>query len=291
MIPSVNFHLWEPCNMRCKFCFATFQDVKQSILPKGHLLKEEALSVVERLADFGFQKITFAGGEPTLCAWLPDLIAKAKDLGMTTMIVSNGSKLTDDFLKENRNKLDWIAISVDSVNPTINTETGRAVSGNTPLLPKDYKSIVDKVKRMGYGLKINTVVSSMNFREDMGAFIRYAQPERWKILQVLPILGQNDTGINGLQVSGQQFQMFLDTHSSLSDITKIVPETNDLVKGSYAMVDPAGRFFDNAEGRHRYSGPILEIGVDKAWGGVHYNFDRFVSRGGLYDWTRTSSIK
>ena len=73
-IPSVNFHLWEPCNMKCKYCFATFKDVKQSILPKGHLPKAEAIEIVKELAEYGFKKITFAGGEPTLCKWLPDLI-------------------------------------------------------------------------------------------------------------------------------------------------------------------------------------------------------------------------
>ncbi|MBK9177852.1 MAG: radical SAM protein [Flavobacteriales bacterium] len=65
MIPSVNFHLWQPCNMRCKFCYATFHDVKRSILPKGHLPKEQAIDVVRQLAAHGFQKINFAGGEPT----------------------------------------------------------------------------------------------------------------------------------------------------------------------------------------------------------------------------------
>src|SRR6478672_1227479 len=100
-IPSVNFHLWEPCNMRCKFCFATFQDVKQSILPQGHLPKEQAIQVVQQLARFGFQKITFAGGEPSLCPWLNELITSAKDAGMTTMIVTNGSRLTDNFLEAN----------------------------------------------------------------------------------------------------------------------------------------------------------------------------------------------
>lgn len=30
-IPSVNYHIWEPCNMRCRFCFATFQDVKAEL--------------------------------------------------------------------------------------------------------------------------------------------------------------------------------------------------------------------------------------------------------------------
>src|SRR3954471_20822790 len=79
-IPSVNFHLWEPCNFRCKFCFATFQDVKKSILPKGHLPKDQAMQVVRRLAESGFEKITFAGGEPTLCPWIGDLIALANDI-------------------------------------------------------------------------------------------------------------------------------------------------------------------------------------------------------------------
>jgi radical S-adenosyl methionine domain-containing protein 2 len=102
--------------MRCKFCFAGFKDVKKSILPKGHLPKDQAIQVVQQLANLGFEKITFAGGEPTLCPWLSELIAEAKSLGMTTMIVTNGSKLTDRFLKENRKHLDWIAISVDSLN-------------------------------------------------------------------------------------------------------------------------------------------------------------------------------
>ena len=88
--------------MRCKFCFATFQDVKSSILPKGHLSREEALNVVIELAEIKFEKITFAGGEPTLCPWLPELIKKAKEYGMTTMIVTNGSRLTEEFLSANR---------------------------------------------------------------------------------------------------------------------------------------------------------------------------------------------
>ena len=67
IIPSVNYHLWEPCNMRCKFCFATFQDAK-IILPKGHLPKEESLELVREIAAIGFKKITFAGGEPRYMA-------------------------------------------------------------------------------------------------------------------------------------------------------------------------------------------------------------------------------
>ena len=183
--PSVNFHLTKACNMRCKFCFATFKDVKHSILPKGHLSKEEALEVVLQLADIGFEKITFAGGEPTLCPWLPDLIATAKDAGLTTMIVTNGSKLSDKFLTVNKSKLDWIALSIDSLNTDTNLATGRAISGKIPLQLDYYKSLVDRIKQHGYGLKINSVVSSKNYNENLSEFIRHAKPKRWKLLQVL----------------------------------------------------------------------------------------------------------
>ena len=70
----------------------------------------------------------------------------------------------------------------------------------------------------------------------------------------------------------------------------IVPESNTQMKGSYAMVDPAGRFYDNAMGKHNYSRPILEIGSRLAIQQVNYDFSKFVSRGGIYHWTRPQSI-
>jgi radical S-adenosyl methionine domain-containing protein 2 len=283
-IPSVNYHLWEPCNMRCKFCFAGFKDVKKSILPKGHLPREQSIQVVQQLADLGFEKITFAGGEPTLCAWLPELIATAKQAGLTTMIVTNGSKLTDSFLQENRSHLDWIAISVDSLNADTNNMSGRAISGVTSLQSDYYFSLADRIKQYGYGFKVNTVISRLNFNEDMSDFIRYSKPKRWKIFQVLPIIGQNDLHIDSFRITDEQFQIFINKHSHLQDITTIVPESNTQMKGSYAMVDPAGRFYDNASGTHNYSEPILKTGALKAIKQVNYDFEKFILRDGLYDW-------
>lgn len=276
--------------MRCKFCFATFQDVKHSILPKGHLLKEQAIEVVLQLADIRFEKITFAGGEPTLCPWLPELIRTAKNAGMTTMIVTNGSKLSDEFLLTNKSHLDWIAVSIDSLNLETNIEIGRAISGKTPLTVTYYKNLMNRIKSFGYGLKINTVVTNNNFTENLSEIIEYAQPKRWKILQALPIQGQNDDKIDSLQVTPKQFYHFIDTHKKMEAITNIIPETNNAMKGSYAMVDPAGRFYDNAKGKHNYSRPILEVGARIAIQQVNYDFNKFVERSGIYDWKNKKSF-
>lgn len=284
IIPSVNFHLWEPCNMRCKFCFATFQDVKQTILPKGHLPKEQAIEVVRALARFGFEKITFAGGEPTLCPWLGDLISTAKNAGMTTMIVTNGSKLSDSFLEANKGSLDWIALSIDSVIPQTNLEIGRAITGKRELSLDDYKALVERIRKYGYGLKINTVVNALNVNEDLSSFINFAQVKRWKTLQVMPVSGQNDYKIDDLLISLEAFESFVKRHEHLKGITTLVPEAIDLIRGSYAMVDPAGRFFDSSAGVHQYSQPILEVGVDMAYKEVCIDSDKFITRNGLYDW-------
>lgn len=285
-IPSVNFHLWEPCNMRCKFCFATFQDVKQTILPKGHLPEADALKVVESIAEAGFKKITFAGGEPLLCKWLPGLIKKAKQLGMTTMIVTNGSKLTDTFLKANTDYLDWIAVSIDSLEDENNIKIGRAITGKTPLSKAFYYDLVDNIKKYGYGLKINTVVNKVNYKDNLTEFIAYAKPKRWKVLQVLPIIGQNDNKIDDFKITDEEYRYFLNTHK---DVETIVPESNDEIKGSYVMVDPAGRFFDNAQGTHNYSKPILAVGIQEAMKTMDYDLGKFLSRGGVYNWEHTKN--
>jgi len=284
LIPSVNFHLWEPCNMRCKFCFATFQDVKKAILPKGHLPKEQAIQVVKELAQFGFEKITFAGGEPTLCPWLDELIRTAKLLGMTTMIVTNGSRITAEFLERNKNFLDWMALSIDSSKPLINIQLGRAISGKKDIGLDDYMSMIQQIKKYGYGLKINTVVNRCNLDEDFTELIQFAQPKRWKVLQVMPVLGQNDTKVDELTISLADFESFVNRHQFLEQITTLVPESCELIRGSYAMVDPAGRFFDSTKGGHQYSEPILKVGIEKAFHQALIDDVKFQNRSGIYDW-------
>ncbi|MFN5878258.1 MAG: viperin family antiviral radical SAM protein [Flavobacteriales bacterium] len=282
MVPSVNFHLWEPCNMRCKFCFATFQDMKQTILPKGHLPKDQSMEVVRQLAAAGFQKITFVGGEPTLCPWLVELIQEAKILGMNTGIVTNGARLSAEYMSELRPYLDWVGLSVDSLCEDTNVGIGRAITGKKALNKVHYYDLVERINSFGFLLKINTVVNKMNLDEDLSEFIRRSKTSRWKVFQVLPIEGENDRFIRDFEISSSEFDTYLDRHSELGDI--LVPERNEVMKGSYAMVDPAGRFFENSTGALKYSQPILEVGVMEAYRQAHPDAQKFFDRGGLYDY-------
>ena len=283
-VPSVNFHLWKPCNMRCKFCFATFQDVGKHVLPTGHLPREDCLAVVAALAGAGFEKINFAGGEPTLCPWLTDLILRAKELGLTTSIVTNGSRITPEWLDRVEHSLDWAAVSIDTLDPEKLESSGRTTRDG-PLSADDYLGVIDLLKQHGIRLKINTVVSRDNCEEDLTAFIARALPERWKLLQVLPVSGQNDGMVDDQLVTPEEFAAYVARNRRVEEFgVTVVPEDNELMTGSYVMVDPAGRFFDNTSGVHTYGRPINEVGVDAALREVSVDAARFFSRDGWYDW-------
>jgi radical S-adenosyl methionine domain-containing protein 2 len=269
--------------MRCRFCFAPFQDVVSTVLPRGHLPRDESLRIAAMLGA-RFEKVTFAGGEPTLCPWLPELVHAAHSQGATTMLVTNGSRLPD-VIGRLAGVLDWVALSIDSARPATLVQLGRAVQGKTAITPERYVEAAELVRANGMRLKVNTVVTSINATEDMSALISALRPERWKILRVLPVEGQNSGRVEPLLCTGGAFGEFVSRHLHLeANGIDVVAEDNDDMRGSYAMVDPAGRFFDNASGGHRYSSPLLRVGVDAAWAETTFSIERFISRGGAYDW-------
>lgn len=273
--PSVNFHLLSKCNMKCVYCFAPH---------RSPLNEANRIDIIQKLGAYykqhGVQnpKITFVGGEPLLCPDLPKLIRTAKRYGFTTMVVTNGSLLSEDFLSENQGVLDWIGLSIDSLSDRTNDRIGRCSSA---CLPKreDYANRIDYIHKYGYKLKINTVVSRMNLDEDFNDFIAMARPDRWKVLQVLPVQGVNTTKEKSFLIKEEEFRSFLDRHSKYI----CVSESNEEMRGSYAMIAPDGCFFDNLCG-YTYSSPILTTPIEQAFEEIGYTSSAYNRRGANYDW-------
>ena len=119
--------------MRCQFCFATFVDISKEVLPKGHLNQHDSALLVDCLADAGFREINFAGGEPSPMPWLPDLIKRAANLGLVTSMVTNGTRITEQWLAKLENKLDYATVSIDSLDRETLMDSGRT----TPSGPMD----------------------------------------------------------------------------------------------------------------------------------------------------------
>ena len=65
--------------------------------------------------------------------------------------------------------------------------------------------------------------------------------------------GQNDDTLGNLTVTlTRSLTQYVERNLAVEKASgvAVVPESNDLMTGSYLMVDPAGRFFDNTEGHH-----------------------------------------
>jgi thymidylate kinase len=145
--------------------------------------------------------------------------------------------------------------------------------------------LADNVRRRGIRIKLNSVITALNWQEDMSALVRRIGPERWKAFQVLRIEGENDGKVEPLLITAEQFEAFVQRHAHLAaEGLAPVAEDNDAMQGSYVMIDPQGRFFTNELGRYVISEPILDVGVDAALAQVGWRHDKFIARGGVYDW-------
>ena len=137
-----------------------------------------------------------------------------------------------------------------------------------------------------YGIlfKLNSVILSYNYTEDMNMAIKRLQPYRWKCFQVLIVAGENDSdqtlrNARNMTITAEQFKLFCVKHQHHKCF---VPEPNHLMAKSYLILDEYLRFLDRT-GKEP-SKPITEVGVQKALDSVFWDEERFVERGGLYAW-------
>jgi hypothetical protein len=100
---DVLLHFSRKCNYEYGFCFHT--EKTSSILPL-----DEAKRGMKLLKEAGMKKLNFAGGEPFLYPmFMRELLRYRKgELGIESIsIVSNGSKITQKFLRENPEETLW----------------------------------------------------------------------------------------------------------------------------------------------------------------------------------------
>ena len=275
---SINFHITQRCNYKCDFCYSKFDR-------NCHKLSEiEQLELIKELTDNGCEKLNFAGGEPTLVQNLPKLMKLSKDLGAFTSLISNGTGLNKKFLINTRENIDLIGLSIDSSSEEINYQLGRCLTRNNEKI-KPYSHInliknrVELIKKYNIPLKINTVVTSLNWDEDLTELISLLHPIRWKILE-LTLLSKTKFSFASKfeSLKEWQFDKFIQTHKNLNPII----ESNDISNESYLMITPNGKFFQNWFGEYYYSDSILEIGVMNAFEQVKFSYENFKIRDAEY---------
>ncbi|CDQ88277.1 unnamed protein product [Oncorhynchus mykiss] len=281
---SVNYHFTRQCNYKCGFCFHTAKT--SFVLPI-----EEAKRGLQLLKQSGLEKMNFSGGEPFLQDrgdFLGKLVQYCKqDLHLPSVsIVSNGSLIRERWFQKYGQYLDILAISCDSFDEDTNQTIGRAQGRKSHL--DNLIKVREWCRDYKVAFKINSVINTFNVNEDMRENISELNPVRWKVFQCLLINGEN-AGENSLReaerfvISDQQFQDFLDRHSTISCL---VPESNQKMRDSYLILDEYMRFLDCREGRKDPSKSILDVGVEEAIQFSGFDEKMFLKRGGKYVWSK-----
>ena len=286
--PTVNLHVVPHCNKQCGYCYAPFEDERKT----GSLPFDQAERILEQLAANGVRRVTFVGGEPTLHPHLAAMLRCASELGLVTAIVTNGALITRAWLDEHGPHLRWLTLSVDSVQPAIARSLGRHPKGSGPphlaqvlevaTLVHEFNRVRPDTRRLR--LKMNITVTASNADEDPRLFVRACAPERVKVLQMLLVAGENDRAVE-LVCPPDKFAAYAARVRELERVgVDVVIEDAETMDGSYAMVDPRGRFFQRVESRYARSAPIHEVGVLSAWAEVGgFDSKLFEQRGGFYE--------
>ena len=118
-----NWHLLEPCNYKCEYCFAKWEkpvgDTREVYRDRNKVIQllEQFSSVIPKIP--GKVRLNIAGGEPMLLNNrkndLGFIIDEAHKRGLLISMITNGSRLEEDFIYKYGQFIECLGISVDSL--------------------------------------------------------------------------------------------------------------------------------------------------------------------------------
>jgi radical S-adenosyl methionine domain-containing protein 2 len=275
----VNLHVTERCNFRCAYCFGQWGLLaegarERSMFADTAQATDLMTSLWSKFSRDRAVRFNFVGGEPALLPNIAELFAVARSLGARTSYVTNGLMLRRFDAAWTVDNVDVVGVSIDSALASTNQLVGRVGANGKTFDLDEVTAAIHRIREIGSPrVKINTVVSAWNAGEDFTGMVRALNPDRWKVLKMLPVY--TDAGA----IDDAAFDVFLDRHAAFEHI--IVAEDNDQMSGSYAMIDPQARFFwfdGEAGSGYAYSAAIHEAGLDAAWGLVPFDEAKFAER-------------
>ncbi|HZE72196.1 MAG TPA: radical SAM protein [Pyrinomonadaceae bacterium] len=107
------------CNLKCPHCYSSSSPEEVAELPLD--LLRQTLS--EAFAE-GYNAVGVSGGEPLMFSSLHGVLEQARSLGMVTTVTTNGLLLDRKRLRDLRELVDLIAISLDGIEASHNRMRG-----------------------------------------------------------------------------------------------------------------------------------------------------------------------
>lgn len=255
---QINFHFLNQCNYRCKYCLV---DKKYNNYPNMEQMKHW----IDVMSDY-FEKnkvinprINLVGGEPMLYPEITSLIKYIHSKAIRVSIITNGSLLTESILDEIGNYLYMVGVSVDTLSEEIACSIGRVDNKGKVLKTDNLVNICNQIKSKGIILKINTVISKLNYEEDFSLFLEKVKADRVKFLE-LYIIDDINKESSSYKLTQSQYDKFCKKHGNCNNVIR---ETNEKFDGGYIMLDYKGNLIVNIDHNHFNCGNIEKIKFDQ----------------------------
>jgi len=240
------------------------------------LSPEQWIPVLDFLKEKGIEKINIAGGEPMVYPHLSSLLMLLKSMGFKTSIVSNGSRITEEWLSKNHSNLDWLGLSIDSPDEEDEIAIGRHVDGVEHLV--NIKRVAEFAHKYGVKVKLNITALRKSVHKDFMPFIEEVKPERVKVFRALTLKNANDDIPDTWSITDEEFRDFKERHKACKNI---VFEDNDDMVASYLMFDPVGNWMIDTDSVKRFL-PFDEL-VRNGFG-PNVDVSRYLGRNAVYEW-------
>ncbi len=222
------------CNLRCKHCYSNSGE------PEAYeLTTEQALAVVDQLADAHVTALAFSGGEPLTRKDFFQVAKHASDRGLYVSLASNGTLLTkENVAKIKEAQVNYIDISID---------------GATAKTHDDFRGVPGALDKAVAGLKncvdadicacIATTVGKNNMTE-LPAIIDLAeqlQIERFTYFNFIPAgRGKNHADQDLSPQEREDVMRYLLNRMSAGCKTTILATAPQLARVAAQCQDPSG---------------------------------------------------
>jgi len=165
--PIVVWNATRTCNLSCIHCYS---DSSNKRYP-NELTTAEAKKMLASLARFKVPVLLFSGGEPLLRRDLFQLNSFAKDLGLRTVLSTNGTLITKKlagWIKEQR--IDYVGVSLDGIG--LRNDSFRGKKGAFNLALAGIRNLVGAGQKVG----LRFTISRHNY-PDLGLLFKLIEEE------------------------------------------------------------------------------------------------------------------
>jgi AdoMet-dependent heme synthase len=178
---TIAWEVTRACAYACVHCRADAMHVADP----NELNTEEALRLIDRLADFGSPILIFTGGDPMMRKDLHELIGYATQKGLRCSLTPTATALpTTARLEKVRDAgIRRIALSLDAPSAEIH-DNFRQVAGSW----QRTMDILHRAQEIGISVQVNTTISKHNvdILDEMVPFIQEVGAVQWSLFFLVP---------------------------------------------------------------------------------------------------------